>query len=483
MGQPDGAGGAESGAEVVSEPLGPTAGPTRLPPDLLAAISADGGGRVVLVTGAGASMEEPTGLLSGRQYSEAAYARLVDDGLLADGDCADPGDLSLLADCVFDKTGSQAALTNRLPGQAWRAATPNAGHWEAAALLIEGALRAVVTLNYDLALQTALAQLGMPPAVTICKGPEDHAQSSGRSLIYLHRSAESPEADWILRKSDLEDAWRSSWEELIASWLAGAPTVVFSGLGSPAAVLTETMSRFGDIPQVRAYYVDPYPDNAFRDALDARLVAVLAIGWSEFVRELSRRVARAQILALRTAAQRLIALRGDPEAFVTAGLCLLDGAGLLELGRLRAEWLVREKQYQHDNDGIERDAIANVLIAIGLLARTAAGTPVLAGQSIVRISTADRTMQFRCAHGSGNYSWGMIEDRIRRVHGLPVAGARVVLTAGVDEAIEELAENLVRAVEDDDLVRGPDNYQRIDFSEVRAMADRSFDELYARLAV
>jgi hypothetical protein len=472
---------AEQEPEVATVQSPPTNG---LPPDLLAAISADGGGRVVLVTGAGASMEAPTALRSGRQYAEAAYERLLDDGLLVDGDCENPGDLSVLADCVYSKTGSQVALTSRLPGQAWRSATPNAGHWVAAALLIEGALRAVVTLNYDLALQTALAQLGMPNSVTICKGPEDHSHSTGRSLIYLHRSAESPEADWILRQSDLRDAWRSAWEELVASWVAGAPTIVFSGLGSPAAVLTETMSHFGGVSEVQKYYVDPYPENDFRDALEPHLTGVLELGWSEFLDQLSRRVARAQVASLKAAAYNLSVIRNEPEALVSAGVAVLADAGLLDIGRLRADWLVREKEYAHDSEGTERDAIANVLLIIGLLVDVTSGAVTLTGQGLVEIATKDRVLKFRCAHGSALYPWGMIEDRIRRVHGRPsTGGSRTVLTSGVEPAIEELAEDLIRAEDQFDLVRGAESYVRIDFAEVRMLAQGSLDDLYARLAV
>jgi hypothetical protein len=77
-----------------------------LPADLLEAISSLGGGRVALVIGAGCSIEEPTGLPMSREASREIHRMLVQDGILALGDCADPDDLSLVTDAVFHKTHS-----------------------------------------------------------------------------------------------------------------------------------------------------------------------------------------------------------------------------------------------------------------------------------------------------------------------------------------------------------------------------------------
>jgi len=239
---------------------------SQISPDLLAALTAEGGGRVVLVTGAGSSMDWPTNLRSGADYSEAAHHRLVHDGVLGAEDCQRPSDLSILADEVYTKTSSQVALTQRLPVGQWQTAAPNLGHSIAAALLIEGAFRSIVTLNYDLAFQFALAQLGKPASVTIARGPEDHDRIGSRALIYLHRSVESPPETWVLRKSALEGSWKEDWEEVVASGALAAPVTLFAGLGSPAAVLTDTVERLSRVGGTSYYFADPYPDNDFGKA-------------------------------------------------------------------------------------------------------------------------------------------------------------------------------------------------------------------------
>ena len=106
-----------------------------LPSDLLHAISAPGGGRVVLVLGAGCSSEEPTSLpLSGR-LSEECHRKLVEDGILNAAEVQDKFDLSAVAEAVFGKTGSQRDLVVRFPPDAFRSAKPNDGYVIMAALV------------------------------------------------------------------------------------------------------------------------------------------------------------------------------------------------------------------------------------------------------------------------------------------------------------------------------------------------------------
>src|SRR5690606_15795046 len=158
--------------------------------------------------------------------------------VLAEGECADPDDLSVLADLLYEKFGSQAELTSRLPKDAWRTAAPNSGHLFAAALLIEGALHHVITLNYDLAFQHAVAALGNSTHITFVEGPEEHTNLGTHSVVHLHRSVNQPEETWVLRKTALDAAWKAEWESVIAAANLSAPVVVFVGLGSPANVLT-----------------------------------------------------------------------------------------------------------------------------------------------------------------------------------------------------------------------------------------------------
>ena len=99
-----------------------------LPEGLRRAISTPGGGRVALILGAGCSVEARTNIPPSAVCSSEVYRRLVADGVLNEGDCSDPTNLSLVADAVFAKTGSQAGVVKRLRDRyELKLATPNDG--------------------------------------------------------------------------------------------------------------------------------------------------------------------------------------------------------------------------------------------------------------------------------------------------------------------------------------------------------------------
>ena len=145
-----------------------------LPSDLLLAISKESGGQVVVVTGAGCSHEPPTNLPLTKECARVAHQRLIDDGVLSLGDCTNPDDLSDLAEVVFTKTGHQVELVKRFPLERFQRAAPNEGYLLAAALLREGALQSLLTLNFDLAIFSALVSLGSVDDVAIVKGPHEY---------------------------------------------------------------------------------------------------------------------------------------------------------------------------------------------------------------------------------------------------------------------------------------------------------------------
>jgi len=72
-----------------------------LPADLLQAISAQGGGKIALVLGAGCSVEAPTNIPVAKELAMEVYRRLLADGVLQVGECLDPNDLSVVTDSVF----------------------------------------------------------------------------------------------------------------------------------------------------------------------------------------------------------------------------------------------------------------------------------------------------------------------------------------------------------------------------------------------
>ncbi len=190
-----------------------------LPPDLLKAVAAQGGGRISLILGAGCSFEAPTSIPLSRQCSLEMHQRLLADGVLHVGDCANPEDLSALADAVHARANSQHPLVERMrDSYSLHARPPNNGYLIAAALLCEGAVESVVTLNFDVALTGAITDLTCADVVGIIEGPQHLPQQKGRNIYYLHRNANAPDAEtWVLRTVALQTDWQGHWEPVITA--------------------------------------------------------------------------------------------------------------------------------------------------------------------------------------------------------------------------------------------------------------------------
>lgn len=335
-----------------------------IPPDLLAAASDRQGGKWVLVVGAGASVEQPTGLPTGAQCSIEAHRRLRADGVL-DADCAHPWDLSEVADAVYARDGKQAALVQQLPVNRFRTAEHNSGHLIAAVLLAEGSLAGVVTLNFDLSMSAALAAVGSGDLVSVISGPDDIRNLSNLNLVYLHRNAEAPAEEWILRSEFLNRVWADRWEPVIANRVLVAPNVVFAGLGSPAAALTRTIELIRNaLPDaaVRIYQVDlaPYGTLPFTGALKLPPNQYLQIGWCAFMEEVAARVLAEHWNTFETAIRTAATENSEqpPDVRTVADAC--RRMGLFAFGAARARWL------QHDG-GYARTALVDSRLIADLL--------------------------------------------------------------------------------------------------------------------
>lgn len=408
-----------------------------LPPELLQAVSAPGGGKITLIVGAGCSLEAPTSIPLAGTCSQQCHDRLVANGILADGDCQMPWDLSNLADAVFTKTGHQQLLVEQLSQHyALKAATPNEGHLLTAALLQERAIASVLTLNFDLALSIAIAQLGVGDSVGIIEGPDDIPSQKVVNLYYLHRNANAADPEtWILRTIALENDWRGNWEAVVAAKVLTTPVVVFAGLGSPASVLIESSKLIKNaIPNgSRAYQIDPgEPDeSAFFRALDLDPAFFVQTPWCDFMAALSQRLVEEQARQLEAAAAALIRDDFLTAEDITALLDRLREIGLLQLGRLRANWLLQDKPYVPDNP-MARPLIADLLLAAALITRVTGATAVLFEDGIVQFQKGDRTVaSLVFVSGCGSRSLVAIEtelsSRRRRFRGLakPPTGAIV----------------------------------------------------------
>jgi hypothetical protein len=387
-----------------------------LPAELLHAIAHSGGGRVVLVIGAGASVELPTGLPLSRECSVEAHRRLVADGVLSDGDCTDEEDLSCVADAVVSATGGQRELVERLPLDKFRHAEPNEGYLIAAALLRERAVACVMTLNFDLGMSGALMQVGAREDVGVVSGPDEHHRLAGVNLIYLHRNVNAGSDSWILRTAALENEWRAQWEDVIAHRVIGGPVTVFAGLGTPAGVLVATTVRIRTaIPDgAHVFQVDPgeRESSVFFTRLDLPDTAYLRMGWSDFMSQLAARVVEEHRSELESTCRQLISIESwddeDP-----ADLCRrLSALGLVGLGRLRARWTLNAGPYV-PRHLVTAEWVADLTLAIGLIEQSTGTEAVFEDDGVVELRRGDRVLgSVIVASGRGIRRWLALEAEV-----------------------------------------------------------------------
>jgi hypothetical protein len=411
-----------------------------LPAALLKAIAAEGGGQVVLVIGAGTSHEQPMEVPMSRQCSCDAHVELLADGVLQPDECPDPEDLSVLADTVYEKEQKQKPLVERMPLGKFRNALPNEGCLLAAALLREGAVDSVITLNFDRGMQTALANLGTNEDVAIVHGPEEHDRLSGANLIYLHRSVDADPEDWILRTVSLEKEWKGGWEEAIVQRLLGVPVTVFAGLGTAAGVLVAATDRLRKIVPDTAniYLVDPgkCAESEFAASLDLQEDSYLQFGWCEFMLDLAQRLVGRFVKELDANCRALVAQEewSDPDP---KGLCERFGElSLLQFGKVRARWLLDKSPYRPDGT-VESGLLADLLLAVGFIEQATDSEAVFYEDGVVAFRRdEDLVTSAVFASGGGSLSWEAMEaaaagDRFRQAR--PIHEPRFAIFAAARE--------------------------------------------------
>jgi hypothetical protein len=390
-----------------------------LPDELLHAISSPGGGRVSLILGAGCSVEWPTNIPLASVLSREVHRRLVLNGILQEGDCENPGDLSLVADAVFAKRNSQRVVVEHMLSTFdLRLATPNEGYRIAAALLCERAISSIVTLNFDLALSTALADLGAGSIVRVIERPEDLNDQGLVNIYYLHRNAHSADAElWVLRTAALEVEWRDQWESIIATRVLTTPVVVFIGLGTPIAVLVESSRLIlTALPAVTSIYqVDPGPRNESRFFQQSGLQPshYIPLGWGAFMQALSERLVMEHRDQLAAASRLKVQEDGLHAEDITELLQQWTNLGLVVQGMLRAKWLLHSKPYEP----VSQDAmslIADLLLATVMIARISGSVPVITEDGGVEFRKNDRTVAgYMLVSGRGHRGTSAIEAQMK----------------------------------------------------------------------
>ena len=452
-----------------------------LPNGILAAASDPEGSRWVLVIGAGASVEPPTDLPTGADCSLEAHRRLRQDGVLP-ADSANPSDLSLVADDVFAATGSQRDVVRRLPQARFRSATPNSGHLIAAALLVENSLAGVVTLNFDLAMSTALAHVGAGDSVAEVAGPDDIPSLSMTNLVYLHRNANAPAEDWVLRTIHLNSVWTDRWEPVMAARVLVSPTIVFAGLGSPAAVLTETVGLIrGALPEdaVSIYQVDPAPfgELPFTGELGLPEEHYVQRGWCDFMDEVAQRVATEHWTRLETACRATATDMGYAPLPLEPIANACRELGLLGCGIVRARWLLQTRPYASMRLADSR-LIADVLLNILFVASHIGGNIKLREDGVVEFRDGPRlvaALGFATASGSRSLvaAEAALATQYRYSSWRGVGPQRVVITGHVAAVGAPTAPvSIVPGPEGGDILESSGTVQVLSAYELRAHPDR-----------
>ncbi len=459
---------------------------TVLPPDLLQAV-AERRGHIALVVGAGCSLEHPTGLRPASVYSEAAFEQLKRSGVLEDGEC-DPSDLSEVASAVFLKQQSQALLVNALPREAFQHARPNLGHLLLVALIAEGAIACVATLNFDMALSNAITKLHITNIATV-SAPADLTRFGDKAIVYLHRSAYEPNAElWVLRKEVIAGYWREGWEGVVAQRICALPQLVFAGLGSKAAALTESLKhvkeRVGD--NTRTYLVDPAATSEFAGEVAlADSGDHIQLGWVAFMTELAGRLTAELNAELSVACARVRTAHewGDDDTTVGPVLDALRALNLVDLGLTRGQWLGTgaggyapddpgDRSYVPDDLG-NRDYIADLVLGLGALVVSEDCTAVVTEAGTVGLESPSNQagpLKVQVVTGRGLEPWGVIDRVEKACSGAGPRSADVILYSGLRTKRPDAPaapSDIVGEVPTDDITYAVTSLKIVDVDELR----------------
>jgi len=412
------------------------------------------------------------------------HRRLLADGVLDNGDCADPADLSAVADAVFAKKNSQRDVVERFRERYdLKLATPNDGYRIAAAMLCEGAISSLVTLNFDLALSNALSELGVGNVVGVVECPEDLPRQKVVNVYYLHRNANAVDPEsWVLRTATLQHDWNGHWEPIITTKVITAPVVVFAGLGTPVAVLIASTKLLRHaLPAVtKLYQVDPTEsaNSRFFQELAIDASAYIQRGWCEFMEELSHRLLQEQVSQLDQAAAKKIQADGLPPEDLANLLARLQALGLVKLGTLRAHWLLHDKPY-YPGDHSSVGLIADLLLALAMIARVSGASALIIEDGLVEFHRDGRVVAgFLVASGRGHRGRPAlevaVESRRRQYRSRPAPPRGAIVGGTSDTWSSNLTppSDVVRGDTTEDIVAGPVTLPLFHISDLRADPNR-----------
>lgn len=328
-----------------------------------------------------------------RELSEEVHAQLVANGVVAIGECADPKDLPALVDLVWQREHSQREFVQAMRPSRFRNATPNAGYICAVALMLEGIIRTIVTLNFDLALTHSLAFLNAGTRVATLRGPEDWAEAQARTIVYLHRNIESDPETMVLRTSQLNEGWKRGWEQIAATMATAAPVCIFVGLGSPTPVLAMSTTLVHDaLTTAETFLVGPSDrsESAFADSLDVDDSHYVQSGWNEFMHALAERTLLEHQRQLTAAASKAALENGADPVDIGPVIERLSRNGIAALGMARGIWLRQRLSYEALSSATENELVADLLTGVALVEQATDTNAVLRQQGVLEFRDGAR---------------------------------------------------------------------------------------------
>jgi hypothetical protein len=453
--------------------------PTAIPSDLLFAAAGRAGGGIAIVMGAGCSHDAPTSLPLSGELSLEIHKCLVTDKVIQPDAVLDPTDLSQLTDLVFLKTGSQEQIVRRFPVPRFRQATPNDGYLVIAAMMREGIINVALTLNFDLAMSTALAELGATD-VRIVPGPEQHDLFSPPCLVYLHRNVDAGPDELILRTDVLEKEWEGKWRESIVQAIATSPNIVFAGLGTASPLFSQTLARVrATLPKGGHVFLVDILDHAkssFAAELHIDTDCYVKKAWHRFTHELDKRALDGQIGLLIAAARQLCAEQGFPEEPLAQVLANISERGIVAMGKLRAMWLMLDRRYEPDAEQY-RLFVADLLLGISIMEQELSGHATFDAEGLAWIITdTKRIGPVIVASGCGVSRWSSLEAKLldrrdRYAMGQFAAKALVSGTCGGRPVLGPPLNVFRGDASSENLISGANAFEIITIDELRA--DRS----------
>jgi hypothetical protein len=228
--------------------------------------------------------------------------------------------------------------------------------------------------------------------------------------------------------------------------------------------------------KVETFQVDPrdYGESDFAAALAIAEDDYLQLGWCEFMKVLSERLALVHIDEFSGACVSIAQREEWPDTTPTDLRNQLSGLGLVDIGRLRARWLLAESSYLPQSPRDVR-LIADLLLALGLIEKESNYKAVFGADGVVDFSSNEELVgSLAIGSGCGEMRWGAFEAELHQKQareGIAARKPRFALVSGVQGTRSEPVppENVIgNPTTKESIVGGGEPLRLVSVDELRA---------------